>query len=901
MHSTPPPHDWRADVRARLASARLHPQDEAEIVEEVAQHLEAQFDELAPRIGPTEARQQLLAQLRDRELDDAAAGKRRRARPSRAGLWRSSAALRDIRYGLRSLRRSPGTVLAGVAALALGIALTTVMFSVIYGLLIKGLPFDDPSRIAMIYQADPAGRGEETLVPFGDFVRYRSEQRSFAAFGGYSGGAASVSGGDRPERVDIMRMTAGAFDVAGVRPMLGRTFTAADNVPGAPLTAVLAYSMWRDRFARDSAALGKSIRVNGRPYTIVGVMPEDFVFPGVQQLWLPLQLDSSAVQPGQGAELTIVARLKKTASYASANAELAGLSERLATAFGDTLARRTTAMPFVAASIPTRASSLLYTMLAGVFLLLLVACANVANLLLDRAVNRTREIGVRVALGASRLAVVRQALVESAILSLASAIAGTALAQAGIVAFNRAVLATGEAPFWTDVRLHPPVLIFVLAVAVIASILSGLLPAIHSARLDINTILKDESHAASSLRVGRISRTIVVGEIALSSALLLGAGFTTKSIVQMRALDPHFAVANVFTARTSIVSSDSLARQRFFETLEQSLVAVPGLQGVSLSNDLPGTGWRNMPVAIEGRVYERERDYPRTRSLAVSSGFFTTFAVAPLSGRVISPTDRRGALPVAVVSESFARRQFHGEGAIGKRIRLGAPPSANATEPHDDWLTIVGVVPTLYAASATSAMGDHFPPEVLTAFWQQPRISAAAIAVHGPPSVANAATLRSVTAAIDPDVPIFATSMMDDVLAKPMWPVRVFGSMFVIFGLVSLVLAAIGLYAVMAFSVTRRTREMGIRMALGATSRHVVAMICRQGVTQILIGMSVGFVAGAALVRLMTMLLFEVRPSDPTVFVIVGGVLAAAAFMACFIPALATTRLDPVAALRGEQ
>jgi putative ABC transport system permease protein len=360
----------------------------------------------------------------------------------------------------------------------------------------------------------------------------------------------------------------------------------------------------------------------------------------------------------------------------------------------------------------------------------------------------------------------------------------------------------------------------------------------------------------------------------------------TKSIVQMRALNPHFTSTDVFTARASIVSSDSLARRRFFESLEQKLAMVPGLQGISLSSDLPGTGWRNSPVAIDGRAYARARDYPFTRSLSVSPGFFATFGVAPSSGRAIGAADRWSALPVAVISESFARRQFRGEEPIGKRIRLGEPPSANGTGPQNDWLTIVGVIPTLYAASVTSATGNHFPPEVLTALWQQPSISAVSIALRGPASVANAATLRSITAAINPDV--------------PMWPVRVFGSMFVIFGIVSLVLAAIGLYAVMAFSVTRRTREMGIRMALGATSRHVVAMICRQGATQIFIGMSLGFVAGAGLVRLMTMLLFEVKPSDPAVFMIVGGVLAVTAFMACFIPALAATRLDPVVALRTD-
>ena len=889
-------YDWRADVRARLSAARLNAQDEAEIVEEVAVHLEAQFAELSLRIGAAAAREELLAQLRE-ESFDAAAERRAWLRRRHTRVWSSGSTRRDVRYGLRTLRRSPGMVGAAVAALALGIGLTTVMFSIIYGLLIKGLPFDDPAHIAMIYRADPTGRGEETLVPLSDFLRYRADQRSFVAFGGYQLGTANISGGDRPERVSIARMTAGAFEVTGVRGIIGRTFTSADNAPNAPPTAVLGYTMWRDRFGGDSNVTGKSVRVDGRPYTIIGVMPEGYEFPNSQKLWLAAQLDAAGVRPGEGAPFNIVARLRKGVEFASANAELSGLSRRLAVEPADSAAVRTVALPFIRATVPTRVYALLYAMLGAVFLVLLVACANVANLLLDRAANRTREIGIRLALGASRVAIVRQSLVESAILALLAAIVGAALAQGGIVAFNRAMveLAT-ERPFWADIQLHVAVLVFVLGVAVLASLVSGLLPAIHSARLDINTILKDESHAASSLRVGRLSRAIVVGEIALSSMMLLAAGFMTKSIVQLRAVEPRFTSAGVFTARVSLSSADTLKQRQFLEAMEHDLSEVSGLDAIYLGDGFPGTGWSGDRVAIEGRVYSRERDFPFTRWLAVSPGFFRAFDVTVLRGRPILPSDRGESQRVAVVAEEFARRNFPGVDPIGRRIRIGeeGPDGRNV------WLTIVGVMPTLFAGSVVSAGGNHFPPEVLTAFWQSHRWSTASIALRGPPSVANATTVRQVVTAIDPDAPVYAAATMDDVLYKPMWPVRVFGTLFVIFGVVSLVLAAIGLYAVMAFSVSRRIREMGIRMALGATGGNVIRMICRQGAKQTLIGMALGLTAGALMVRAVRMLLFEVQPSDPVVFALVAGVLGATAFVACIIPAVRATRVDPLVALRTE-
>ncbi|HKW49515.1 MAG TPA: ABC transporter permease [Gemmatimonadaceae bacterium] len=890
-------YDWRVDVRARVANAGLRPEEEAEIVEEVAQHLEAQFAELAPKVGEAEARAQLVAQLKDERFDEAARSGRRRNPPRAIHAYHSGSLRRDLRYGLRSLRRSPGTVAAGVAALALGIGLSTVMFSIIYGLLLKGLPFENPERIAMIYRADPTGRGQEALVPYADFVRYQADQRSFAIVAAYLGSTANVTGGDRAERIRVASMTAGVFEVAGVRPIIGRTFSLQDNAPGAAPTAMLGHAMWRDRFGGDSSVLNKTLRVNGQPYAIIGVMPEGYEFPrGFQGPWLPLQLEAAGLHPGQGSQLTLLARLRPGVSYANANADLLAVSRRLVSSEpADSVALRTMAQPFIRATMPARVYSLLYGMLTAVFLVLLIACANVANLLLGRASNRTREIGIRVALGASRTAVIRQALIESAVIALTAAAVGTLLAQAGIIAFNRALVTfADDQPFWMDIRLHIPVLAFVLALAIVASIASGLLPAIHSARVDISTILKDESHAASSFRIGRLSRAIVVGELALSTMMLLAAGFMTKSIVQLRRLDPRFTSEAVVTARTSLTTTDTLRQRQFFETVERDLTAQSGLDGVYLGSDLPGAGWRGERIAIEGHSYVRERDYPFAQSLAVSPGFFHAFNVPVLRGRAILSSDRSEWQRVAVVSEAFARRNFPGADPLGRRIRIVA--DSNTTE----WLTIVGVIPSLYALGRVSADGDHFPPEVLTSFWQQHRLTSASIALRGPATVANAVTVRKVISALDPDLPVYATASMYDVLNKPVWPVRVFGTLFVIFGVVALLLSAIGLYAVMAFSVDRRAREMGIRMALGATAGGVIRMVCRQGTKQIVVGMSIGLLMGAVFVRALGLLLFEVRPNDPAVFGVVASVLGLAALLACLIPAVRATRVDPLVALRSE-
>jgi len=888
MPDHPLTYDWRAMVRDRLRAAKLHPQDEAELVEEMAQHLEEQFRDLAASVGAEAAHERLAAQLRDQSLDEAVARRRRRAAPSRARAWSSASIWRDVRYGFRSLRRSPGVLAAGTAALALGIGLTTMMFSVVYGTLIKGLPFDDPSRIAYVAYTDPQHGMFDGGAPQGDFQRFAARQRSFVGFGGLYGATATITGGDRPDRIAIARMTAGVFDVLEVRPMLGRVFVPSDNQPDAAPTAILGYAIWRDRYASDSSVIGRAIRVSGKSYTVIGVMSEKFQFPDLAQIWLPLQLNPSLV-PSKGQPLNIVGRLRPGVDYASANAEFRGLMKQLDAERAKPATERPVVLPYVRATLPKRVYTLLYSMLAAVMLVLLVACANVTNLLLDRTLGRSREIGIRTALGASRLSVVRQSLVESAILAALAAIVGTVLAYVGVILFNGA-FGESERRFWMDIRLHPAVLMFVVAMAVLATLVSGLLPAIQAARLDVSSILKDESHSASGLRVGRMSRLIVGFELALSSALLVGAGFLTKSIVKLRSVDPRFVTASVFSARLTASPADSLKQRAFFESVERELGTVPGVDASYLGNGLPGSRMSADRFQIEGRTYKGDRDYGRTRTLAVTPGFFATFGVPVLKGRGITADDRQGAPPVAVVNEAFVRENFRGADPIGHRLRLGDSDS------KADWVTIVGVIPTLY----TVTMDDPFPPAVVTALWQEPRLTTLTLAVRGRADAASAPAIRKLVASLDPEVPVYAASTMTEELDRPTWTLRLFGNLFIVFGIVSLVLATIGLYAVMAFAASRRVRELGIRMALGASSRDVVRLVSRQGARQIILGLTVGIGLGMLFVRAIRAVLFDVRPSDPSVFVLVVGVLATSAFVACIVPALRATRVDPLIALRSE-
>jgi putative ABC transport system permease protein len=803
------------------------------------------------------------------------------------------AILRDVRYGFRSLAKSPGLTIVATIALTFGIGLTTTMFSIVYGVMLKGLPYPDGDRIVTIYRNNTVTGSQRISVPVSDYTDYSTRQRSLSSIAAYYSGTVNVSGVGQAERYTGAWATASLFDIAKAPPRLGRTFRPEDNVPNGPKVALISYGMWKTRFGGGTNVLDQVIRANGQPFTIVGVMPEKYAFPDNADLWLPLQLDPLATKRGEGEALTVIGMLKPGTTVDQAATDFATIARSLATEFKETNGNYTaSAKGFVDASIGPEPHQLLDSMLGAVFLVLLIACANVANLLLDRAAHKTKEVGIRTALGASRGAVVRQFLTEALVLSAGGAIGGTALAYGGITLFNR-VLAVNDAPFFIDIRLHPPVLVVVIALALLSTLLSGAIPAIQSSRTDINEVLNDESRGSSSLKIGRMSRALVVFEIALSCGLLVASGLMIKSVTKLSTMDPGFRSNDVFTARIGFPATytDTAAQKQFMVQLRENVAALPGVRAAALASNLPGSNGSNGgPIMIEGVSYAAERDLPNIRWYATSDGYFEAFGVKLLEGRGITASDRAEAPRVVVVNKAFADKYFPGTDAVGRRIRDGGLRSTNP------WMTIVGVVPTMFSGDA----GHPRAPAYFAPLAQHHSSFVSIVARTSGPPMQLTQAVRGEVARLNADIPLYWVYSMDEALARPTWYIRVFGTMFMIFGAIALFLAATGLYAVMSFSVSRRTKEVGIRMALGAQAGQVIRMMFRQGAWQLGLGISLGLLLAAAIGRATSAILFEVQPRDPQVFGGVVAVLAIAGILACLIPARRATRVDPLTALRSQ-
>jgi len=803
------------------------------------------------------------------------------------------ALLRDVRYAWRSLLRSPGLTVVATIALTLGIGLTTTMFSIVYGALMKGLPYPDGDRIMIIGRANPAKDIRNQSLPIQDFVDYRKQQHTFNDLAGSTSGTIYVSGDEKAERFTGAWITANLFDVVGVRPLLGRTFRAGEDTPAGEKVAILSYSMWQQRYGGDRNIIGHQLRVNGIAHTVVGIMPENFAFPDNDQIWVTLQTDPLASPRGHGQFLQVVGKLKPGVSLDQATVDLVTISKRLAAEYKETNEGFTaTVRSFVDQYIGNEPRQLLYTMLGAVFFVLLIACANVANLLLDRAAHRTKEVGIRTALGASRAHVVRQFLAEALVLSMIAALLGVGVAYLGIGAFNRAITVT-QVPFFIDIRLHPQVLLFTIVVAILTTLVSGAIPALQSSRADINEILKDESRGASSFRIGRITRGLVMFEIALSCGLLVAAGLTIKSVTKLGNMNPGFTTKNVFTARVGFPAAytDTAAQARFFDQAVQRVAALPGVQSAAIAVGLPGAqqGLNGFRFSIEGASYAKDKDHPNTRATSVTPGFFSTLNIPIVAGRGFTEADREGSLPVAVVTRSFVAKHFKDKDPIGRRIR-------SANDQKLPWLTIVGVAADVF----TGDQQEPFSPVLFQPLAQQ-RSSFAYITartVNAPMSLT--AGVRAAVSSLNPDIPLYWVQTLDTAIGQQLWFVRVFGTMFVIFGGIALFLASVGLYAVMSFSVSRRIREVGIRMALGAQARNVVGMIFRQGIVQLAVGMVLGLALAFGVARLLSAILFQVQPRDPVIFGGVAAVLVAVGMLACLVPARRATLVDPLVALRAD-
>jgi putative ABC transport system permease protein len=803
--------------------------------------------------------------------------------------------LQDLRYAGRMLFKHPGVSVMAVGALALGIGVTATMFSIVYAALLRGLPFEGGDRIMMVMEANPSHGVNRSSVPLQDYADLSRQQSSFESLAAYYQGTVNVRWSDRPERFDGAFITPGAFAALGVRPALGREFREDEGAPGAPLRVILSWHLWQDRFAGSPDAVGQVLKVNGEAAEIVGVMPEGFLFPERQDIWVSLRTDDLALPRRQGQWVQVYGRLREGVPVDRAATELAGIAQRLAAEYPETNEGVTAiVVPFQETAIGEDARGLLMTMLAVVSLVLVIACTNVANLLLARAAVRIKEVGIRTAMGASRWRVVSQMVAEALALASIGGLVGAGLAWVGIGLFARAVEGT-DPPFWMVFRLDGPILLFILAISIAAAFVAGGIPALKASRMDVSAILKDESRGTSSLRIGRLSKVLVVGEIAMSMGLLVAAGLMTKSIATLRNFDFGFDTEQVFTARLGLFESefpDAAGRRRFYEELTSRLEEIPEATSVSLATALPGTGSGNTQLAIEGEAYTEDRDYPRARVAQVGPRYFATVGSRVTTGRDFTEDDDGNAMPVAIVNESFARRHFTGGSPLGRRFRQGASAS---TEP---WLTVVGVVPDLWMQGVGNAEEQPDGFYVPVAQSDARFMSILARGPADPMSLTGA--VRDAVASVHADTPIYFVDTLAGRIAENTWVYNVFGALFMVFGGVALFLASIGLYGVMAFSVSRRTPEVGIRMALGAESGQVLSLILRQGLVQVAVGVVLGLGLAVVVSRALALVLFQVGAGDPGVFAIVAVVLLLTGLAASTIPALRATRVDPLVALRSE-
>ena len=807
-----------------------------------------------------------------------------------------SGLLKEFRYAVRRLRKNPGTSLIAVLALGLGIGLTTIMFSIVYGAVWKGLPFEGAEKLVHLERNNLAEDIESMEVPIHDFLDWREAQTSFEGLAGFYSGTVNLAGTERPERYDGAFISANAFELIRVQPALGRNFQEGEDTPAADPVMLLGYHVWQDRFDGDPGVVGQVARVNGEQTTIIGVMPEGFRFPIAEDLWLPLRMDPLELERGEGLTLEVYGRLKDGVNMDQASAEMQTIAVRLAKEYPDTNEGVGAVLqPYVDEYIGAEPRAMLFTMLGAVFLILLVACANVANLLLSRAATRSKELAIRSAVGASRLRVIMQLLGEGIVLASAGAVLGIGISVLGIGMFNRAIAPT-DPPFWIDIGLNTVVLIFVIGVTVLAGVLAGILPAIQASGSAVNEVLKDESWGSSGFRVGKLSKGLVVGEIALSLGVLVAAGLMIKSVTNLNTIDYGFDTETTFTARMGLFEADypdTTSRREFYREVLRRVEQRPGVEAAAIVTALPGAWSYGSQFGIEGAAYDRDQDYPMARFATVSPDFLDVYGVKVLEGRTFGPEDTNDAMPVAIVNQSFVE-QFYPEGsAIGKRVRQGD------SETEEPWRTIVGVVPDMYMQGLSNMEEDpwgvYFPLDQYDT-----RFAYVALRSAGEDPMTLAAGARDDVMAVDQDIPLYWVQTHQAAIDEQTWFFRIFGNLFMVFGFVALFLAAVGLYGVMSASVSNRTAEMGIRMALGAQGRDVLRLVLKQGAVQVGIGMALGLALAALLSRGLALVLFQVEPWDPFVFALIAAVLAAVGMLASYIPALRATRVDPAVALRYE-
>jgi len=897
--------DFKIDIRARLRELRLSPVREAEIVEELSQHLEEECERVLSRgASEDEARQQVLKQLNAADfLGGELKHVERRVSQNSVTLGTEGRSniiadiSQDLRYGLRTLLKNPGFTIIAVSALALGIGANSAIFSVVNAVLLRPLPFKNPEQLVMVWEnATHVGFPKNTPSP-PNFLDWQRQNTVFTGMAAMAERSFNLTGVGEPERLDGRRVSANLFNLLGVPALLGRTFVPDDDRSGSHVV-LLGYSLWQRRFGSDPSVIGRAVTLNGETYTVIGVMPRSVHLPAYgnwrDQLWVPIAFTNDETTERGTHFLDVVARIKPGMTLKQAQAEMETIAARLAKQYPKSNTRIGASVNPLHEEIVGDIKPALLILLGAVGFVLLIACANVANLLLARAAVREKEIALRLAMGASRSRLARQFLTESVLLAFLGGGFGLLLALAGVhvlKTFVPSMILQIQA-----INIDGKVLVFTASVALLTGLVFGLAPAIHGSHPNLNESLKEGGRDSAVGKKGnRLRGLLVIGEVAVSFILLIGAGLLINSFLHLRNLDPGFRADHLLTMKVdlSVVKyPDGERRSVFFDEVLRRIRILPGVQSVAVAGNLPLTyNGDSATIAVEGVPDPPLDQWRDVIYRAIGPSYFSTMGIPMIRGRDFTDQDRADSKKVVVISEKTAQHYWPGQDPIGKRLKPGATTS------DIPWREVIGVVKDVRQNDfiAQPKMQMYLP------YRQMKDLAANALVVRTsvePMSLATA--VRNAIWAVDKDQPVADIDTMDHIVSEAITRQRFSMLLLGIFAALALLLAAVGIYGVMSYSVAQRTHEIGVRMALGARRADVLQMTVKQGLKLVSVGMILGLVAAISLTRVLASLLYGISATDPITFICISLVLLAVAILASYVPALRATKVDPIIALRAQ-
>src|SRR3954452_811709 len=804
--------------------------------------------------------------------------------------------LRDLRYACRMLVKTPGFTAIAVLAIALGIGAATTMFSAINALLLRPMPYmTDQDRLVAVSEFFAKDPGHDNGTAFPDYLEWKKNATTLEGIAAIQEETFIISGGDKPERYLGGQISADAFSFLGVQPILGRQFRPEEDDLNAPPVALIGYQVWQEHFAGDRGVVGKIIPINGKQVTVIGVMPKGWRFPEICDIWMPLQIEEKD-HPRGNFFLDCMGKVKKGVSIEQARAELEAISARIAAQHPDTNTGVGVHVASFREENVRNFKTLTLLVMGAVLFVHLIACANVANLLLARGATRQKEIGIRLALGASRRQIIRQLLAESLVLGMVGSAFGLLFAVWGVDLMLTAL--PNEVPYWIRFDFDWRIFSFALGIGALSSVLFGLLPALQSSNPQLVDALKEGGRTgAGGARGQRVRNSLVVAEVALALVLLVGAGLMMRSFMYLQKTDIGMDPSRTLTFRVGLPDAqfpDNEAAPRFFAQLIPKLAALPGVEAAGATTSLPASG--NIGISafvLDGEPEPKQlQDARSMRQLMVTPGYFPTAHIPLLRGRDFTAADTKDAPRVALIDEDGARAWFPNDDPIGHQLRFldkaGEPPK---------WSTIVGIVRPVVYDKLTK------PAKIPAVYFPQDQVPSRFMSVMvrtktDPAKFSN--LVRSTVLSVNKDLPIYRVMTQEEVVAQSFWDRRFFGTLFTIFAGLALFLSSRGLYGVMAYSVRQRTQEIGVRMALGAQTGDVLRLVTRQGLRLILSGLAIGFVSAFFLAQLLSGSLEGISAHDPPSFAVVPIVLFMVGLAACYLPARAAMRLDPMDALRYE-